>query len=304
MEFISVLQSEHTLAICVFTILGLLVGSFLNVVIHRTPLRMFYEWRKECVAHLSAEEDIGEERMAEIKAIVDKDKPITLSFPPSRCPNCGHFIRWYENIPIISWLILLRGKCSGCKTPISFRYPFVEIITALLSAFTIYTFGVTGAGISALILVWTLITLTAIDFDTQLLPDRLTFPLAGLGLLVNTQGYFVSANQSIFGLVVGYLALWIVTKIFAILKRIDGMGVGDFKLLAVMGAWLGLSQLPLMLLLSSLVGSIVGGFLYFKNDRQSLPYAFGPYIAIAGIVALFFGNDIMTWYLGTMPPPQ
>ncbi len=300
MDSLALLQSEVVVVVLASLVVGLCVGSFLNVVIHRMPLQMFYEWRKECTQFLSNEKDIGAEMMAEVQQIVAQDKPISLSFPPSRCPNCAHKIRWYENIPVVSWLILLRGKCSECKNPISFRYPLVEIVTAILSALVVYQFGVTEAGISALALVWVLIALAGIDFDTQLLPDRLTFPLAGLGLLVNTFNTFTSPVSAIIGLVVGYLALWIVTKLFAILKGIDGMGMGDFKLLAVLGAWLGASQLPLIILLSTAIGSVVGIYLYFKNNRQSLPFAFGPYIAIAGIVALLYGVDITEWYLGTM----
>lgn len=302
MELITLLQNNHSLAIIIFALLGLCIGSFLNVVIHRIPLQMFYEWRKECTNHLENEKDIGQEMMAEVKAIVTKDTPISLSFPPSRCPNCNHKIRWYENIPVISWLILLRGKCSGCKNPISIRYPIVEIITAILSALVIYKFGVNWEGISALVLVWVLIALAGIDFDTQLLPDRLTFPLAGMGLLVNSFDVFVTAKSAILGLVGGYLALWIVTKLYAVIKKIDGMGMGDFKLLAVLGAWLGVSQIPFIILLSTIIGSVAGIYYYFKNNRQSLPFAFGPYIAIAGIVALLYGTELVNWYLAMAMP--
>ncbi len=297
MEFITLLQTNSSLALMTFSVLGLCVGSFLNVVIHRIPLQIFYEWRKECTNLLENEKDIGKEMMAEVKAIVAKDTPISPSFPPSRCPKCNHKIRWYENIPVISWLILLKGKCSACKNPISIRYPLVEIITAILSALVIYKFGVNWEGIFALILVWILIALAGIDFDTRLLPDRLTFPLAGLGLLVNSFDVFVPTKSAVLGLVGGYLALWIITKLYALIKKIDGMGMGDFKLLAVLGAWLGVSQIPLIILLSSLIGSVVGGYFYVKNNYQSLPFAFGPYIAIAGVVALLYGTEIINWYL-------
>lgn len=294
--FIDVLQNNLFIALLTFAVFGLCVGSFLNVVIHRTPLRMFYDWRKECSEFLSNQEDIGQERMADISAIISKDTAISLSFPPSRCPTCSHQIRWFENIPLVSWLAL-RGKCSQCKTPISIRYPIVEVITAILSALVIYRFGVTAEAMSALVLVWILIALAGIDFDTQLLPDKLTFPLAGLGLLVNSFGWFTTPTHSVWGLVFGYVFLWLVTKLYALIARKNGMGIGDFKLLAVLGAWLGVVQLPLLILLSSLIGSLVGGYLYFKNNRQSLPFAFGPYICIAGIVALLYGNDITYWYL-------
>ncbi len=302
MEFITLLQTNTHLAMISFALLGLCVGSFLNVVIHRIPLQMFYEWRKECTTHLSNEKDIGEEMMAEVKAIVAKDTPISLSFPPSHCPNCNHKIRWYENVPVISWLILLKGKCSGCQNPISIRYPIVETITAILSALVIYKFGATWEGLSALGLVWILIALAGIDFDTQLLPDRLTFPLAGMGLLVNSFDVFVPAKSAILGLVGGYLSLWIITKLYAVIKKIDGMGMGDFKLLAVLGAWLGVSQIPFIILLSTVIGSVAGIYYYFKNNRQSLPFAFGPYIAIAGIIALLWGTELVNWYLTIAMP--
>ena len=190
----------------------------------------------------------------------------------------------------------MRGRCSHCKTSISLRYPSVELLTALLSGLVIYHFGVSAVGLSALILVWTLIALTGIDFDTQLLPDRFTFPLAGLGLAVNSQGWFVTPTQSIWGLLLGFLSLWIVVKVFYLITKKQGMGQGDFKLLAVLGAWLGPLMLPFIILLSSLLGSVVGIAL-LKKHGESKPFAFGPYIAIAGIIALLYGNDITSWYL-------
>lgn len=295
MELFSLLQDNLALALLSAGLLGLCVGSFLNVVIHRMPLMMMQAWRQECSHLLSEQADIDTQLITPIAQIVEKDIPITLSSPRSRCPNCGHAIHWYENIPVISW-VLLRGKCSDCKHAIGIRYPFVEIITALLSILIIYKFGITVQGISALVLVWTLIALTGIDFDTQLLPDRLTFPLAGLGLAVNAQSWFVSPTDAIWGLLLGFLSLWIVVKIFYLITKKHGMGQGDFKLLAVLGAWLGPMMLPLIILLSSLIGSIVGVIL-MRRQGESKPFAFGPYIAIAGIVALLYGPDIMHWYL-------
>ncbi len=299
MEFLSLLQSDMAVALVTFGALGLCVGSFLNVVIHRMPLQMYREWRSQCVEILAEQEDIGKEKMAEIQQIVDKDTPITLSNPPSRCPNCGHKIRWYENIPVVSWLILLKGKCSGCKTAISFRYPFIELLTAVLSMFAIYHFGVTSAGLCSLLLIWILIALSGIDFDTSFLPDRLLLPLAGIGLMANAFNTFVTPVSAILGLVGGYLALWSITKIFGLLFKKDGMGMGDFKLLAVFGAWLGYQQLFFIIFVSCLLGCGAGIVYYFKNNRQSLPFPFGPYIAIAGVLALFYGTDITQWYLQT-----
>ncbi|WP_201593834.1 prepilin peptidase [Psychrobacter fulvigenes] len=295
MQLIQLLQDNMTIALVVFALLGLCVGSFLNVVIHRIPLMMVASWRQECSQFMSQQADMPLEHTSVLTQVVSGDAPITLSTPASRCPHCAHKIRWYENIPLISWLVL-RGRCSDCQAPISIRYPIVEFVTALLSALVIYQFGVTAAGVSALVLVWTLITLTGIDFDTQLLPDRLTFPLAGLGLAVNSQSWFVSPTESIWGLLLGFLSLWVVVKIFYLITKKHGMGQGDFKLLAVMGAWLGPMMLPLIILLSSLLGSIVG-IILMRKQGESKPFAFGPYIAIAGIIALLYGSDIINWYL-------
>ena len=296
MQFIQLLQENMTIALVIFGLLGLCVGSFLNVVIHRTPLMMVSAWRQECSQFMYEQADMPREHTSPLVNIVSNDTPITLSRPASRCPHCTHKIKWYENIPLISW-ILLRGRCSDCKAAIGLRYPIVELVTALLSVLVIYHFGVNMVGLSALVLVWTLIALTGIDFDTQLLPDRLTFPLAGLGLAVNSQGWFVPPTQSIWGLLLGFLSLWIVVKIFYLITKKHGMGQGDFKLLAVLGAWLGPMMLPLIILLSSLLGSIVG-LILMKKQGESKPFAFGPYIAIAGIVALLYGSDIVNWYLG------
>lgn len=269
MQLIELLQLNLTVALITFTILGLCVGSFLNVVIHRIPLMMQYEWRQECSQFLAQQPDMPQNQAATITSIVAKDIPITLSKPASHCPRCTHKIQWYENIPVISWL-LLRGRCSHCKTSISLRYPSVELLTALLSGLVIYHFGVSAVGLSALILVWTLIALTGIDFDTQLLPDRFTFPLAGLGLAVNSQGWFVTPTQSIWGLLLGFLSLWIVVKVFYLITKKQGMGQGDFKLLAVLGAWLGPLMLPFIILLSSLLGSVVGIALLKNMAKVSL----------------------------------
>lgn len=295
MPVLDLLQANLGLALLVFGVLGLCVGSFLNVVIHRMPLMMMREWRRDCSQILSEQADIPVELMTPVNQIVAKDTPLTLSLPRSRCPSCNHQIKWYENIPLISWL-MLRGKCSSCQQAISPRYPFVEVVTALLSVLVIYKFGVSMQGLAALILVWTLVALTGIDFDTQFLPDRLTFPLAGLGLAVNAYGLFISPTAAIWGLLIGFFSLWIVVKIFYLITKKHGMGAGDFKLLAVLGAWLGPMMLPLIILLSSLLGSIIGLILMRKHG-ESKPFAFGPYIAIAGIIALLYGSEIMTWYL-------
>jgi len=292
---LQLLQENFGLALLVFGIIGLCVGSFLNVVIHRMPLMMMREWRRDCSQILSEQPDIPAELMTPVAQIVAQDTPLTLSLPRSRCPSCDHQIKWYENIPLLSWL-MLRGKCSSCQQPISPRYPNVEVVTALLSVLVIYKFGVSAQGFAALILVWTLVALTGIDFDTQFLPDRLTFPLAGLGLAVNAYSLFVSPTTAIWGLLIGFFSLWIVVKIFYLLTKKQGMGAGDFKLLAVLGAWLGPMMLPLIILLSSLLGSIIG-LILMRIHGESKPFAFGPYIAIAGVIALLYGPEIISWYL-------
>lgn len=283
------------LAIGIFVI-SLCVGSFLNVVIHRTPLIMRREWRHESAEFWQNEPDLSTTAKQDLAQAVANDAPISLSFPRSRCPNCGYQITALDNIPIVSWL-LLKGKCKGCGDPISARYPLVELATALLSILVIYHFGATLQGVLALIFAWILIALTGIDFDTQLLPDRLVYPLGMIGLLANSQALFTSPTSALLGGVFGFLSLWSVARVYALLTKKDGMGAGDFKLLGALGAWLGLAMLPLLILLSSFLGAVVGGALMVKNGG-SKPFAFGPYIAIAGFIALLFGQPLIDWYLG------
>lgn len=293
---LSLLQENLLTTLILVGILGLCVGSFLNVVIHRTPLIMNYQWRKEIAWFLMQQPDLNPTCTQNIYQSIEKDTPISLSLPPSRCPNCHHQIRFYENIPLLSWLILLRGKCSDCGQPISIRYPLVEILTAVLSVLVIYVLGVNLSGMFGLIYLWILIALTGIDFDTQLLPDRLVFPLGMIGLAVNTQNTFTSLTSAVWGGLLGFLSLWSVATLYGMITKKEGMGAGDFKLLAAIGAWLGASMLPLIILLSALLGSVVG-LILIKKSGESKPFAFGPYIAIAGIVALLWGQDIMNWYL-------
>jgi leader peptidase (prepilin peptidase)/N-methyltransferase len=220
-----------------------------------------------------------------------------LSTPASRCPKCGHKIRAWENIPVFSWLFL-KGKCSHCKTPISLRYPLVELATGLLSLAVFLVFGPTAKMLSALMLTWAVIALTMIDFDTQLLPDDITLPLVWAGLLVNMKGLWIPLDQAVLGAAFGYLSLWSIYWLFKLVTGKEGMGYGDFKLLAALGAWLGPSQLPLIILLSSCVGAVIGG-VYAAIRKESAPFAFGPYLAIAGLIAMFSGPEIVSWYLGT-----
>lgn len=264
-------------------ILGLLVGSFLNVVIHRLPRMLERDWRAQC-AELRGES-------------IPDEPPLNLVTPASRCPTCGHKVRAWENIPVISYL-LLRGRCSACGTPISKRYPVVELVTGLLSVLVVWQMGTGVQGLTALLLLWALVALTFIDYDTQLLPDQITLPLLWLGILVNMQSVFVTLSDAVIGAVVGYLALWLVFHLFRLLTGKEGMGYGDFKLLALLGAWLGWQLLPQIVLVSSLVGAAVGIFLIVAGGRdRGRPIPFGPYLAAAGLIALLWGPELNNAYL-------
>lgn len=264
-------------------LLGLVVGSFLNVVIHRLPRMMEREWRRQC-AELEGRAPNPAERY-------------DLLLPPSSCPHCGHRIRVLENIPILSYL-WLRGRCSQCGQPIGLRYPLVEAATGLLSAYAVWHFGPGAQAVAALVLVWMLIALTCIDLDTQLLPDDLTLPLLWLGLLVNLFGVFTDLRSAVIGAMAGYGFLWSVYWAFKLATRKEGMGHGDFKLLAALGAWLGWTMLPAIVLLSSLVGAVVGiGLIVFARHGRDVPIPFGPYLAGGGLVALFWGEHLTRFYL-------
>jgi leader peptidase (prepilin peptidase)/N-methyltransferase len=264
-------------------LLGLLVGSFLNVVIYRLPLMMEQDWQCQC-AELRGEE-------------APQGKTISLVTPRSRCPACGHAISALENIPIVSWLFL-HGKCSACHAAISARYPLVEAVTGLLSAFAAMYFGFGWSALGAILLIWSLIALTFIDFDTTYLPDAITLPLLWCGLLFNLENTYVYLSSAVIGAMAGYLSLWLVYWGFKLITGKEGMGYGDFKLLAALGAWLGWQKLPMIVLLSSIVGAIVGILLIVlaKRGRQ-IPIPFGPYLATAGMIALFWGDQLTQYYL-------
>ena len=267
-------------------VFGLLVGSFLNVVIHRLPKMMEADWQCQCA-------ELRGEALPEIE-------PLTLATPRSRCPQCGHQITALENIPLISWLVL-RGKCSGCAAPISLRYPIVEAVTGLLTAYAAWHFGFGWAAAGAILLIWAMIALTGIDFDTQLLPDSITLPLIWLGLLFNLSGTYTSLSSAVIGAVAGYLSLWSVYWGFKLATGKEGMGFGAFKLLAAIGAWLGWQMLPLTILLSSFVGAVVGVALIVLAKRgRNVPIPFGPYLAAAGLLALFWGKPLTQVYLGLL----
>lgn len=286
---IDYLSTNTTALIATVFIVGLLIGSFLNVVIYRVPAMMHKAWAVE-VAQFNSDVDLLDR--------LQREPTYNLVTPDSSCPQCGHKIRAWENIPLISWL-MLRARCSACHKPISARYPAVELITALLSALVAWQFGWSLTSLCLIPLVWVLVTLTLIDVDTQLLPDSLTLPLLWAGLLLNSQEIIVSLNSAVIGAAAGYLSLWSIYWLFKLLTGKDGMGYGDFKLFAAFGAWFGWIALPLIILLSSLVGAVVGivMILSLGRDRQ-VPIPFGPYLCGAALVYIFWGQSIMNWYLG------
>jgi leader peptidase (prepilin peptidase)/N-methyltransferase len=270
-------------------VIGLLVGSFLNVVIYRLPIMMQRGWRKECTEYLQLNPEVTSEA-----------EPFNLVLPLSRCPGCNAPIKPYQNIPVISYLFL-RGKCASCGCHISLRYPIIEALTALASVLVAWHFGYTPQAGFALLLTWSLIALIFIDIDHQLLPDSITLPLLWLGLCLSLFDVFTDSHTSIIGASTGYLALWAVFHLFKLATGKEGMGFGDFKLLALFGAWLGWQYLPLIILLSSLVGAVIGVcmIIFVKHDHN-VPIPFGPYLATAGWIALLWGNDLNQLYLSAV----
>ena len=286
MDF-SAFQSSPALLAAAAGILGLVIGSFLNVVIHRMPIMMQAEWRTDC-AELEGREPPPAERL-------------NLFVPRSRCPSCAAPITALQNIPVASW-IALGGKCAACKAPISVRYPLVELLTGLVSAFLAWRLGWGPALAAALVFSWALIAASAIDIDTQFLPDRITFPLLWLGLILNTGGLFVDLRSAVLGAAGGYLLLWSVYWGFKLLAGKEGMGFGDFKLLAALGAWTGWQTLPLILLVSAGSGAIIGvAMIVFAGKGREARIPFGPYLAAGGFVALVWGHAAVVAYLGRFP---
>lgn len=282
-ELSSILQANSTLFIIVSVIFGLMVGSFLNVVIYRLPKMMEQEW------HNNFLELQGKEATAQPK--------FTLAKPRSACPHCAHKISAFENIPIISYLAL-KGRCSACKTPISMRYPLVEALTGTLIGLISWQFGYTTTTLFAWVFTFALIALTFIDFDTQLLPDDITLPLLWLGLLFNLNSGFTDLKSAVIGTMAGYLVLWSIYWLFKLIRGKEGMGYGDFKLLAAIGAWFGWKLLPAVILLSSTLGAAIGIALIVLSKRgKEVPMPFGPFLAIGGIAALFFGQQLANFYL-------
>ena len=283
---IELAQALPWLYLSLVFLFSLMVGSFLNVVIHRLPIMMERDWHAEYTDYFG-----------------DHTSPIpatgryNLMVPRSRCPHCDHPIGALENIPLLSWL-WLKGRCRNCRAPISARYPLVELLTALLSVAVAATLTPGWGTLAALVLTWVLVALTFIDLDKMLLPDQLTLPLLWGGLLFNLLGGFVPLADAVIGAMAGYLVLWALYWAFKLLTGKEGMGYGDFKLLAALGAWLGWQALPIVLLLSSLVGAAIGiGLILLRNHHQGKPIPFGPYLAIAGWIALLWGDSITRWYL-------
>lgn len=265
--------------------LGLILGSFLNVVIHRLPTMLERLWRRQC------------EELAGPAGVQRDTEAFNLISPRSRCPHCGHRIAAIENIPVLSFL-WLRGKCSACGKAISWRYPLVELLSGVLSFAVAWRFGVTPVALAGLVLTWILLALVFIDYDRQILPDDITLPLLWVGLLVNLWGVFVPLASAVVGATAGYSSLWLVYQIFRLVTGKEGMGFGDFKLFAALGAWLGWQGLPLVIMLSSFLGAIVGlvFIVFFGRDRR-LPIPFGPFLCAAGWVALMWGDAITRSYL-------
>lgn len=289
MNEVTYLLANSTAALAAFlVVLSLLVGSFLNVVILRLPIMMFRAWKQDCT----------ETELPKHPALEDLTQPYNLIKPNSHCPKCHAEVKAWQNIPVISWLFL-RGKCAGCSTKISVRYPLVEITTAVLSAVLLVKFSWGWPLLAMLVFTWLLITMSVIDIDHQILPDTLTLGLLWLGLLVNSQGVFTNLHDAVYGAALGYGILWSVYWLFKLITGKDGMGFGDFKLLAALGAWFGVQSIPLIILLSSVVGAVVGiaGIMILGRDKN-IPIPFGPYLAAAGWIAALWGSDIIAWYLG------
>jgi leader peptidase (prepilin peptidase)/N-methyltransferase len=291
MALIQLLETNTLFFICFVAVFSLAVGSFLNVVIHRLPIMMQSAWREQCTEFLASDAQAGENA-----ATVEKKEKYNLFVPRSACPKCGHQITALENIPVLSYL-WLKGRCAGCQTPISKRYPIIEIMTALLSVLVAWQFGFSWQCLAALFLTWALIALSVIDFDHKLLPDDITLSFLWIGILLNLFGLYTDSTSSIIGAIAGYLSLWSVYWAFKLLTGKEGMGYGDFKLLAMLGAWMGWQTLPGIVLLSSFVGAIIGiSLIIFRGRDKNIPIPFGPYLAIAGWIYLLWGSHITQLY--------
>ena len=288
MDGLQLLQENSALFLSIIFVVGLLVGSFLNVVAYRLPVMMNRRWRQECQDYLGQKSETDPPEQVE---------PFNLMWPRSRCGHCGHMISWWENIPVLSYLFL-RARCRGCQQKISVLYPLVEVITAVISVVVAWRFGFSLETVAALLLTWALIPACLIDLKYMLLPDSILLPWLWLGLLLNVVGVFTSLESAVVGAAGGYLILWSVYQVFKALTGKEGMGFGDFKLLALIGAWVGVEYLPMVILFSSLSGAIVGlSLVVFRRHSREIPIPFGPYLAMGGWVALIWGPEISQKYL-------
>ena len=288
LDIVTVMQSQLWFYLLTVGLVSLCVGSFLNVVIYRLPLMMQREWQTECRVLLA--DELKSNKSA------STPKPFNLVTPNSTCPKCKTAIKAWQNIPVFSWL-LLKGRCASCSNPISVRYPIIEMLTAVLSLIVAYTFGATEQALLYILITWVLVALTFIDIDHMLLPDQLTLPLVWVALIAAVMGITISPTDAIIGAACGYLSLWSVFWLFKLITGKEGMGYGDFKLLAVFGALLGWQSLLTIILLSSVVGAIIGiALLSIQGKDKATPIPFGPYLAIAGWVTLLWGSQIQAFY--------
>ncbi len=283
MDLLHLLEQNPTILLTVTFVFSLLVGSFLNVVIYRFPKSLEYQWTKECKDHL------GEE--------YTEDEPPSLVWARSHCQKCNHQIKSWENIPLFSFLFL-RGKCSSCKTPISHRYWLVELLTALVSVLVVYHFGWSYNSLGGVLLTWFLVAIALIDFDTMLIPDQMSLPLMWLGLFASLWGVFVEPASAIKGALFGYLILWSIFHLFKLITGKEGMGYGDFKLLAAGGAWLGMKSVLVIVVMSSFAGAVLGSlFLMLNKNKENKAIPFGPYLAMGIFITMLYGDKIISWYL-------
>ena len=286
--FLDLFQANQILFMVLVTMFSLFVGSFLNVVIHRLPIMMENEWKRECETLLNCKPDSD--------TAEQEEQAFNLMLPRSRCPSCGQMIKAWQNIPVLSYLVL-GGKCGNCKTAISVQYPLVEAVTAVLSVMVALKFGVSIQTIAGLVITWSLVALTVIDLKETLLPDSITLPVMWLGLVGSLIPVFVSPEEAVVGAAIGYLSLWSVYHLFRIVTGKEGMGYGDFKLMALFGAWFGWQAIPSIILLSSVVGAVVGiSLVVIKGRDKDIPIPFGPYLAAAGWISMMYGDTLRSLY--------
>lgn len=294
MELIYALEQSPVLLLVTAFIFSLLVGSFLNVVIFRLPQAMQYDWTNDSIEHLTDEHP---ELKEPLEKYHNNNKRPSLVWDRSHCPKCNHQITALENIPVISFL-LLRGKCSQCKTSISHRYWLIELLTAILSTIVVYHFGFSLASLAAMVLTWFLIVIAMIDYDTMFIPDQLSLPLIWIGLFISLWSIFIMPPAAIKGALLGYLLLWSIFHLFKIITGKEGMGYGDFKLLAAGGAWLGMQSVMVIVVMSSFAGAVLGSiYMIINKNKQGKPIPFGPYLAVGIWLTMLFGQNIIDWYL-------